>query len=508
MTPAIPALPVGRLLMGLSLGTDLARDVPMESALRTCLFSLEIAATLGAPVDLRAVFHVALLRFLGCTAYSHELTHALGVDDRAVHHLALLQALEGKTRGVLSEAAVQRVVGGLRPIAAAMADPAARRGMAASQCEVAAHLADRLGLGPTVCAPLRQAYERWNGAGVPDGLAEDAIEPVARIVQGGYLTELAVRAFSPDDVVAVLRGAAGEALDPRVAEAAIDALPTLTAWARQPSIWDELAARVPDDGLPLDGLGPLAAAFADFADLKSVYRIGHSSAVAARAEAAAAQLGLGVDAREVRVAGLLHDLGLVSVSTATLDKPGPLSNTELERLRLHPYHTVRVLAPIPQLRAVTAIAGGHHERLDGTGYPMATTALSVGARLLAAADVYTALREDRAHRPALSAREARRVVEGLARDGQLDAGAVAAVLAVDGVTPAVRGPRPALTPRQLEVLRLIALGRTEKEVAQALALSPRTVHHHVTHIYERLGVSTRVAVALFAVENGLLQRPS
>ncbi|MEQ1566080.1 MAG: HD domain-containing phosphohydrolase [Myxococcota bacterium] len=497
-------VPLARWLTGLSLVTDLARDLPLESAIRTCLFSLELAAATG--VDPRATFYVALLRFLGCTAYAHELTHQLRVDEREVHHLAILHALEGRAgRSALSDAAIARSIGGRLELVAAMGDPVHRRQMGASQCEAAARFAERLGLGPEVSGPLRDGFERWNGAGVPCGRAGSEIDPVARVVHGGYLVELALRGLSPGDAQALVRAAGGEVLEPAVSAAALDLWPRLVELAGRQTVWDELTARAPVDLVPPDRFDSVAAAFGDFADLKSVYRLGHSPAVAALARDAANRMGLGVDAHLVYLAGLVHDLGLVSVSTATLDKPGPLSMVERERVRLHPYHTVRILSACPDLRDVCGVAGAHHERVDGSGYPMSTRAISVGGRLLAAADTYVALREARPYRPAFPEREARAILLGAARDGQLDAGAVSAVLSASGAPArAVPAAGPSLTPRQLEVLRLIALGRSEKEVAAELALSPRTVHHHVTHIYERLGVSSRVAVALFAVEHGLL----
>jgi HD-GYP domain-containing protein (c-di-GMP phosphodiesterase class II) len=134
-------------------------------------------------------------------------------------------------------------------------------------------------------------------------------------------------------------------------------------------------------------------AMADLADLKSPHFAGHSRGVANLAAEAARVMGLPADERTaVRRAGLVHDLGRVGVSTAIWDKPSRLTATELERVRLHPLLTDRMLVRVNALARARTIAARHHERLDGSGYPRGLTASSLtpSDRLLAAADVYDA----------------------------------------------------------------------------------------------------------------------
>jgi HD-GYP domain-containing protein (c-di-GMP phosphodiesterase class II) len=209
----------------------------------------------------------------------------------------------------------------------------------------------------------------------------------------------------------------------------------------------------------------------------------------------------------VRRAGLLHDLGRVGVSNAIWDKPGPLSEAERERVRLHPYFTERALARSARLAELGAIGAAHHERLDGSGYHRALPAamLSLPARLLAAADVFQALIEPRPHRPAYAAEGAAEIVRGEAAAGRLDADAVDAVLTAAGRPPARRERPAGLSEREVEVLRLLARGLTNRQMAAQLGLSAKTVGRHVEHIYGKAGVSSRAAAALFAVENGLVR---
>jgi HD-GYP domain-containing protein (c-di-GMP phosphodiesterase class II) len=154
------------------------------------------------------------------------------------------------------------------------------------------------------------------------------------------------------------------------------------------------------------------------------------------------------------------------------------------------------------------VAGAHHERLDGSGYHRGCGAagLPAAARVIAAADVFTAMTEPRPHRPAHTPEAAAAELTALARAGALDAPAVEAVLALAGqASERVRAPLPAgLTEREAQVLGLIARGLTNKQVAEQLGSAPKTVGNQVQSAYAKLGISTRAAAALFAVEHGLL----
>lgn len=251
-----------------------------------------------------------------------------------------------------------------------------------------------------------------------------------------------------------------------------------------------------------------AEAFARAVDLKSVWTLTHSHSVGLRAAAAAVEAGPAAEAVErLRVAGWLHDLGWVAVPNLIWDKPGPLNPAEWEQVRLHAYYTERLLARSPVLAPIAELAGAIHERSDGSGYPKSLRAAQLvqEARRLAASDVYCALREARPHRPAFSEQEAAAVLTLEAEAGRLDLAAVRAVLASTGNTRASRGGAwpGGMSDREVEVLRLVARGETNKAVAKALCISHRTVQHHVSHIYTKIGVASRAGAALYAAENGL-----
>ena len=214
-------------------------------------------------------------------------------------------------------------------------------------------------------------------------------------------------------------------------------------------------------------------------------------------------------ARKLEVAALLHDVGRAGVSNAIWEKPGPLTSAEWERVRMHPYHSERILAGSSALEPMARIAGMHHERLDGSGYYRSCqgTDISMACRVLAAADSFQAMTQPRPHRAPLSREQASRELADESRTGKLDPDAVAAVLEAAGQrrTRRRRDLRPGgLTEREIEVLRLVAGGCSNREVAKRLQISPRTADHHVQHIYAKIGVSSRAAAALFAVEHDLL----
>jgi HD-GYP domain-containing protein (c-di-GMP phosphodiesterase class II) len=160
-----------------------------------------------------------------------------------------------------------------------------------------------------------------------------------------------------------------------------------------------------------------------------------------------------------------------------------------------------VLAPI------AAVAVQHRERLDGSGYPrrLRGAALGRAGRVLGAADAYQAMREPRPHRAARTPADAAAQLRAEVKAGRLDGDAAEAVLGAAGHRVARRPAGAAgMTPREVEVLRLLARGLSNKEIAARLTISPKTVARHAEHIYLKLDVPTRAAAGLFAMQHGLL----
>jgi DNA-binding CsgD family transcriptional regulator len=176
-------------------------------------------------------------------------------------------------------------------------------------------------------------------------------------------------------------------------------------------------------------------------------------------------------------------------------------------VRAHSHHTEVVLRGAG-LHDLADIAGATHERGRGAGYHKgrALDGVPFLARIVAAADVLAALGEERPHRPALDANTAVKELRAQVESGALDARAAQAVLDAAGMSPSKRKNAwpGGLSDREVEVVRLVAVGRTNKEIGSLLGVSSRTAQKHVMNIYDKLGLESRAGLALYAIEHGLL----
>jgi HD-GYP domain-containing protein (c-di-GMP phosphodiesterase class II) len=488
-----------------------------EHVLRTCLLALRLAEHLDLPEqDREALYWVAQLRFVGCTGHAHEVSRLVG--DEVAARADSLTLDTGSPAAVFRWVATHAGagVGGVESVYRVARAVAAGRQAAADSfragCEVGRMLAERLELPTPVGAALVFAFERWDGRGFPAGARGEEIPPAMRIVQVAQEVEVFARAGGSELAAGMARRRAGSGYDPEVADVVARHAAELLDGLGVPSAWDALLDAEP--GVPrrlsADRLEECLLVLADFADLKSPYTPGHSRAVAGIAAGAAAAVGLPApEAEMLRQAALVHDLGRTAVPNSIWDKPAVLTDAERERVRLHPYHGERILARTA-LAPVARLAGAHHEQPDGGGYHrgLSGSRLGLAERLLAAADAYQALTQPRAWRPARSLDEAAAILRELVASGRLDARAVHAVIgAAEGRGPQRRrrpGNPAELTDREVDVLRLVARGRTNRQIAADLVLSPKTVGHHVERAYSKVGVSTRGAASLWCAENGLV----
>jgi len=307
----------------------------------------------------------------------------------------------------------------------------------------------------------------------------------------------------------VLRTRQGRAYDPAVTRACLSVAPAVLADLDQADAWQAMLAASPGgDQVAAGRLDQALAAVADFVDLKSPWTRGHSPRVAGLAAAAAHEAGMAADeVTRLRRAALVHDLGRVGVPNGIWDRAGALGVADWERVRMHPYLTESTLACCPALADLGRLGGSHHERLDGSGYHRGSRELGQAERLLAAADVVAAMGEERPYRPALTKAQISDAIRAEVAARRIDRAAADAVLAGAGqrAVPSRRALWPAgMSDREVEVLRLIARGRTNKQVAASLHLSAKTVGRHIENIYAKIGASSRAAAALFAMDNRLL----
>jgi len=503
------------LLCALSVTLDLAMAQAPEKSIRSCLVAVGLARRMGlSEPDVSDVYYATLLRHLGCTATSHEEAYLLGpaelvtrpqaerTDARNRREVLALFLQTGRAAGIHRLRYLMRT---------ARAGSKGEAAILRAVCEVASMMAERLRLGPGVACSLYQLLERWDGSGLPKGLAAEEVSPPARIAEVATQAVIFDGLGGADAAIEVIHSRSGGWLDPgvvaefeRVGRRLLSELGSVDVWQAALD-----AEPTPNRRIPLGQLDEVAATFADFVDLKSPYLLGHSAGVAELADTAGRTLGVSQEDRvRLRQAALFHDLGRVAVPTHVWERPGPLGRSEWEQVRLHPYHTERILSRSAVLAPLGQLAGMHHERHDGSGYPHHAPGSDVPmtARVLAAADVFQAMTQDRPHREALPAEKAGEALSAEVREGRLDAESVRAVLEASGQrSPRVRTDWPAgLSDREVEVLRLLARGLTNAQIASSLVVSPRTAEHHVQNIYTKIGLSTRAAAALFAMQHGLL----
>jgi HD-GYP domain-containing protein (c-di-GMP phosphodiesterase class II)/DNA-binding CsgD family transcriptional regulator len=508
---------LSELIAGLSLVTDLGMGQPMEQAMITCLLSVKAGEALNLDdATLSEVYYLALLRFIGCTADASEFAAATGGDDLAQRG-GLAPVLNGDVGEILGHL-VRHLAEGSPPLTRARLLAAelatgtknAKRSIA-DHCEVAQMLAPRIGISPAVARYVGSTFEYWNGKGIPGELAGEDIPLSCRIVSVARDVEVLSRMDSWSFTAACLTRRRGKAYDPTVTDLFLSSgQGWLDQIGKQP-VWEAVIDAEP--GIPNHLADPqideVLGAIADLSDLKAPYAAGHSRTVAEISEAAGRILNL--DERQIkdlRRAAFLHDVGKVGVPSGILDHPGPLTRTEEERVRLHPYYTERVLSYVPALGDVSALAGAHHERLDGSGYHRGSSGveLQTPARVLAAANAYQALCQPRPYRPALDEAAREHEMKRQADEGKLDARAVAAVLEASGHAARIRWKEwPAgLTDREVEVLRLIAQGHSSRSVAEELTISIKTVGRHIENIYGKTSASSRATAALFAMQHDLI----
>jgi HD-GYP domain-containing protein (c-di-GMP phosphodiesterase class II)/DNA-binding CsgD family transcriptional regulator len=505
---------LAELVAMISLGTDLGMGQPMEHVMRQSLIALRLAERLGLDETTRAVvYYVSLISWVGCHVDAYEQAKWFG-DDMALKSDARQVDLVGPAARafVMSHVGTGRGLVERARLGIAFVGEGRRDAgdMIENHWRATNELAARLGLGEQVRESLYQTFERWDGKGVPAEARGDEILMPARLVNLADVVEVYHRSGGVAAAVAVARERSGSQFDPELVEAFCLDAPPLFSDLDGLTTWPAVIAAEPTLEIVLsdEELESALEAIADFTDLKSPWTLGHSRGVADLACAATTLYGLSEDdASLVRRAGLVHDLGRLGVSNAIWDKRGPLTAAEVERVRMHPYLTDRMLASSEVLAPLGAIAVQHHERLDGSGYPrgLSGNALTSTGRIIAAADAYHAMTEPRPHREARAAEAAAAELRSGVRQALFDGDAVDAVLRAAGHPVKRRREWPGgLTKREVEVLRLLVRGLSNQEIAEQLVISRKTAGSHVEHIYTKLGVSNRAQASLFAVKHGLM----
>jgi HD-GYP domain-containing protein (c-di-GMP phosphodiesterase class II) len=387
-------LRLAELVVALSLATDIGSGVPMETMLATCLVSLRLGEALGlSDEEMYETYYLALLRHAGCTAESLRTAELSGNDKIAVtrEFFKMNPTQPMQMMGVMWRSVVNPTRSAVERVGLLMRLFSELPMVVVAQCEVAQQIAARLGFGERIQSGLLQFPERWDGKGFPQKLKGEAILRPVRIAQVAQEGVVLTQFFGLDAAVHAVRERAGVTLDPKIAETFCERAAQILQIS--PSVREDVLALEPGARpiLLAEQMETATRTLADFTDLQTPFTTNHSTTVAARAESAARICHLSdAEVTLVRQAGYLHDIGWVSVSAGIWGKPGPLSQTEWEQVRLHPYYAQRILAQSPALAELGALASTHHERLDGSGYyrNLPATMLTPTMRLVAVAEMY------------------------------------------------------------------------------------------------------------------------
>ncbi len=498
------------LLAALSYAADRGAGNPWATSMRSSVIAVRLAWLHGCdPQVVRDCQIATLLRHVGATSRAHEAaTIADSFNDDFVRMLSQVDLARPLGTIAATPSPTGVPVRSDYKFGRNKLDRVTQERIALGHCEVANRLAQRLGAGVAVSRALAQSYERFDGTGFPQGLRGMDVSLVARIMHAAQCFEVVFRLAGIDAARKVITARSGGQLDPAIVDLIDRHAHEMVDGLDESSVQDTFLDEEPTPHATIlpESLLDASTVMAHMADLKSTFTLGHSTAVADLADRCAGPMGI-ADREKLRAAALVHDIGRLGLPNAIWDKPAPFSRAERLRVEEHSWLTQQILRSSYVFEPLCDFVEVH-ERLDGSGYHRRAraAALPPGARLLAACDVYAALVADRPHRRAFTKGSAARLLAEEARLGRLDREAVRILLdAVGQPLPKLRGEWPSgLSGREVEVLAMLARGRSNKEIAAHLHLAEPTIKNHIARVYEKIGVRTRAAAALFANEHGLL----
>ena len=425
-------LPVAELVGAFTYALDMTEGQPPGHSLRACYIATRVAQTMGIDgAALGSVYYAALLKDLGCSSNAARLQELYAADDLAFKHAwkTVDPGLPATLRFVFDRTAA----GAPLSRRVAMIANVLRNGdqiaqeMIVARCTRGSDIARELGFADAVCEGVYHLDEHWDGSGRPGRLAGQAIPLPARLALLAQIADVFLQAGGPEAALFEVAHRAGSWLDPELAAGFLALGEDEAFWRAlaSPTLEAKVTALAPLEERAVDDafLDAVTAAFGKVIDAKSPFTAGHSGRVAGLAQSLGERFGmLPARVRQLRRAAALHDVGKLGVSSAILEKPGKLDDAEWIAMREHASHTRAILSRIGPLAELAELAAAHHERLDGTGYPLGLDGrtLSRETRIITLADFYDALVADRPYRKAMPQAEALTVIEsevGKAVDG-------------------------------------------------------------------------------------------
>jgi HD-GYP domain-containing protein (c-di-GMP phosphodiesterase class II) len=424
---------LGELLGSLSHALDMTEGQPAGHCMRSCWIGQQIGRAIGLnTTEMRDLYYATLLKDSGCSSNAARICQLFLTDDRSFKHdrKTVGLSLPSLMNFVIRHTGVQAgLAERFRAIVNAVQNGGEiHRELTETRCSRGAQIARQLRFSEDVADAIQSLDEHWDGSGQPQGLAGKEIALYARIALLAQVVDVFHASAGPTATREEVARRSGRWFDPRLADA-------FAVLARDHEFWRQLAS----DDLELrvlemeparqqqpvddDYLDDIATAFGQIVDAKSPFTAGHSSRVALVADQISQQLGLGADERRwLRRGALLHDVGKLGVSNQILDKPGKLDTYEWAEVQRHALHTEQILGRISAFGVLARVAGAHHEKLDGTGYPRGLDArhIRLETRIITAADIFDALTADRPYRSAMPIAQALQIMRdsvGSAIDG-------------------------------------------------------------------------------------------
>lgn len=422
-----PELRLAELLGALSHALDMVEGQPAGHCVRCCWIGIHIGRELGlSEHQISELYYTLLMKDLGCSSNAARICQLYMTDDIGFKQdfKTVGGSLPQVLRFVLSHTGMNA---GLADRFRALVNVFQNSGQIAQElmearCDRGAEIARKMRFSENVADGVRSLDEHWNGGGMPEGLSGEQIPVFSRIA----LLSQVVDVFQTANGVAAarqeIRNRSGTWFEPGMAWAFERVAADEEFWRVLRS--DELQERIfelepAQDRVFVDEdyLDDIAAAFAQIIDSKSPYTSGHSERVTLFADLIAEQLGFEAERRRwLKRAALLHDIGKLGVSNSILDKPGKLDDAEWVTMKTHTTLGETILSRIAAFSDISMIAGAHHERLDGKGYPrgLSESDLPLEVRIVTTADIFDALTADRPYRKAMPLDKALSIMTGMA----------------------------------------------------------------------------------------------
>ncbi len=411
------------LIAALSHALDLTEGQPRGHCIRVCWLGMQIGIGLNLSTEeLVQLYYALLLKDLGCSSNAARICQLYLTDDHKFK--ADFKRIDGSLsqalRFVISHTGLESSMAErFRAVVNIMRNGGQiSRELIEARCHRGADIARQMNFGEDVAEAIQNLDEHWDGSGKPVGLHGRTIPLASQIALLAQVADVFYMIAGRQAAIQEIENRSGTWFDPKLVEmfTSISDWDELWTTLSDPSLASKVLALEPEEHTQLaddDYLDQVSKGFAMVVDSKSPFTAGHSERVAVYTDLIAEHLGFAVDHRRwLRRAALLHDIGKLAISNTILDKPAKLTDAEYAQIKTHSQLSAEILSGIPAFHNIVAVAGGHHERLDGKGYPFGLTEpqINLETRIVTVADVFDALTADRPYRKAMGIDEALRIM--------------------------------------------------------------------------------------------------